>query len=78
MDLKGLTKDELADLYMEVVTQRKLVNELVDKFGYSASQLVSRTFEQDIEKEFGRKTLKELTKIELELKSADKGSEKSA
>ena len=66
MEIKGLTEDKLLELYQRVVYERKIVNSLVDEFGYSASQLVSRQFEQDVEKEYCRKVLKRLTKIELE------------
>ena len=57
MELKGLTENQLSDLHKIVIQKRKEVLELVDKYGYSASQLVSRTFEHDIEAMFGRKIL---------------------
>jgi hypothetical protein len=59
MNLNELTPKELEVLYVNVRMMRAQVLELVDKYGYSASQLVSRTFEGDIERFYGKKVLKE-------------------
>lgn len=61
-ELKALTPEELSELYPIIVNLRKQVLEIVDKYGYSASSLVSRTFEDAIALEFGRKYLKNLAK----------------
>ena len=58
MELKQLDQDQLENLYIKVVELRKNVNSLVDEYGFSASSLVSRTFEQEIEREYGKKLLK--------------------
>lgn len=60
-ELKQLTVDELEILHHKVIDVRKMVSALVDEYGYSASNLVSRTFEHDIESEYGRKDLKRKT-----------------
>lgn len=62
ISLKSLRPNDLQDLHHAAVKMRKNVNELVDSYGYNASQLVSRTFEHDIEQEYGRKVLKEKNK----------------
>lgn len=61
-ELKSLTLEQLKDLHLLVKEMRFKVNDLVDSYGYTASALVSRTFEHDIEQEFGRKYLKENSK----------------
>lgn len=59
MEVISLQNKQLEDLHKEVIELRKQVIELVDKYGYSASQLVSRTFEHDIESIYGRRRLKD-------------------
>jgi hypothetical protein len=49
-NLNGLLPDQLEDLYLEVKAIREKVLELIEPYGYSASQLVSRHFENEIEK----------------------------
>jgi len=58
MEINSLQNNELENLHDNVIKLRKQVIELVDKYGYSASSLVSRTFEQDIESIYGRRLLK--------------------
>lgn len=57
-ELNSLPTDDLEKLHDKVIKLRAQVLELVDKYGYSASQLVSRTFEHDIEMVYGKKILK--------------------
>lgn len=57
-NLNGLLPDQLEDLYLEVKAIREKVLELIEPYGYSASQLVSRHFENEIEKFYGKKILK--------------------
>lgn len=52
----------MEELHNTVIQMRKAVIKLVDEFGYSASELVSRTFEHDIESVYGRRLLKEKEK----------------
>ena len=59
-EINSLQNEQLQDLHVAVVKLRKQVLELVDSYGYSASSLVSRTFEHDIEAIYGRRILKEL------------------
>ena len=64
MNLNQLTPDELAELHSTVVDMREKVLELVQKYEFSANQLVSRTMEHEIESVYGKKLLKQLKKIE--------------
>lgn len=59
MTLNELTPEQLEVLYVQVIYLRNQVNELCDEYGFSASQLVSRTFEGEVEKFYGKKKLKE-------------------
>lgn len=61
-NLNGLMPDDLEELFTQVQNLRKEVIELCDLYGYSASQLVSRHFENEIEKFYGKKLLKEKLK----------------
>ena len=61
-DINSLQNKQLEDLHITVVKLRKQVLELVDSYGYPASQLVSRTFEHDIESIYGRRMLEEKQK----------------
>ncbi|MGI0022801.1 MAG: hypothetical protein ACRD9Q_08080 [Nitrososphaeraceae archaeon] len=65
-ELKQLTEYELEELYFKVRNMREEVITLLGDFNYDASSLVSRTFEHDIEMEFGRKTLKSKNKIKVD------------
>lgn len=58
-EINSLQNKQLEDLHIVVVKLREQVLELVDSYGYSASQLVSRTFEHDLESIYGRRMLKE-------------------
>ena len=61
--LKNLTPKELGILHEAVVKMRIDVLTMVQEYNYSVTQLVSRTFEHDIEAEYGRKLLtKQVTK----------------
>ena len=57
-NLNGLLPEELESLYLEVKEIREKVLDLIQPYGYSASQLVSRHFENEIEKFYGKKLLK--------------------
>lgn len=57
MNLNELSREQLIELYPEIVALRKKVLEIVQKYEFSASQLVSRTFEHEIEMVYGRKVL---------------------
>lgn len=57
-NLNGLLPDDLEELYLKVKKLRQEVLDTCDPFGYSASQLVSRHFENEIEKFYGKKLLK--------------------
>lgn len=57
-NLNSLKPKDLEELYLKVQELRNQVLEVCDPFGYSASQLVSRHFENEIEKFYGKKKLK--------------------
>lgn len=61
-ELKQLTPDELKTLHTQIVGLRKLVLDVVQEYNYDANSLVSKTFQHDVEQEYGRKKLKELAK----------------
>lgn len=61
-ELNSLTPEDLENLHFRVTKMRKEVLELVQEYGYTASQLVSRTLEHDIEMTYGKKILKSLKK----------------
>lgn len=56
-ELKQLSATELKELYEKVVTMRKAVLELVQNYEYDANSLVSKTFEQSIERWYGYRIL---------------------
>lgn len=60
--LKQLTPDELQDLHKKAIGMRQQLVDFVEKYEYQASQLMSKTFLHDIEKEYGRKILKQKSK----------------
>lgn len=61
--IKQLTPDELRELYNKVLVMREQVLEFVQEYeDMDANKLVSKTFQKEIEKEYGRKVLKELNK----------------
>lgn len=62
VELKALTDEKLADLYARLEGLREQVNELVNEYGYTANDLTTRKFEQDVEREYGKKVLKQITK----------------
>lgn len=69
-ELKQLDTLELFGLYEKVIIIRQNVLDLVQEYGFDASQLVSKTFEKSIEAEYGRKILKK-TKQDVESKNTD-------
>jgi len=73
-NLNGLRPEELEDLYLEVIELRKKVLETCDQYGYSASQLVSRHFENEIENFYGKKLLKTKVKGNSGLVCKDMGN----
>lgn len=60
--LKQLTPEELQNLHKKAIDMRQQLIDFVEKYEYQASQLMSKTFLHDIEKEFGRKILKQKSK----------------
>lgn len=70
-ELKQLDTLELFGLYEKAIVMRKQVLDLVQEYGFDASQLVSKTFEKSIEAEYGRKILKQ-TRKEVESRNTDK------
>lgn len=72
MELKSLTEEQLLNLHKEVISLRKTVLDLVQKYEFQDSgSLVSQTFERQIETEYGRKVLKRLGKTGNETGEAD-------
>lgn len=63
-ELRKLSEEELQQLHKEVIQIRDLVLNFVQKYDFTANQLVSKTFQHEVEKEFGRKYLKRLSKNE--------------
>jgi len=60
--LKQLTPDQLQDLHKKAIAMRQELLDFVEKYEYQSSTLMSKTFLHDIEKEYGRKILKERSK----------------
>ena len=60
-ELKKLTTPQLEELHHKILDLREHVLSVVQEYGYDANSLVSQTFERDIEREYGRKVLKNLT-----------------
>lgn len=60
--LKQLTPEELQELHKKAIEMRQALLDFVEKYEYQASALMSKTFLHDIEKEYGRKILKERSK----------------
>ena len=60
--LKQLTPDQLQDLHKKAIEMRQELLDFVENYEYQASALMSKTFLHDIEKEYGRKILKERSK----------------
>jgi len=59
--IKQLTPDELQKLYDEVVIMREKVLTFVQAYeSMDANKLVSKTFQREIEQEYGSKILKRL------------------
>lgn len=63
VELKGLTPEKLSELYARCQDLREQVNEIVNEYGYTANDLTTRKFEQDLEREYGKKILKEICKF---------------
>ena len=65
--IKQLNTGELFNLYNECIIMREKVLTFVQEFeDMDANKLVSMTFQHEIEKEYGRKMLKELSKEKTE------------
>ncbi len=60
--LKQLTPNQLQVLHTKAIEIRQELLDFVEKHEYQASALMSKTFLHDIEKEYGRKILKERSK----------------
>ena len=63
--LKQLTPDQLQDLHTKAIEMRQELLDFVEKHEYQSSALMSKTFLHDIEKEYGRKILKERSKEKI-------------
>ncbi len=63
--LKQLTPDQLQDLHKKAIEMRQELLDFVEKYEYQSSALMSKTFLHDIEKEYGRKILKERSKEKI-------------
>ena len=57
MKLNELDEETLETLHNVVLDLRRKILDLEREYGYSASSLVSRAFEHDIESEYGRRRL---------------------
>ncbi len=57
IELKSLDTSELESLYRIIQRYREDVLHLVQSYGYNAQDLVTKNFEHDVEKEFGRQKL---------------------
>ena len=57
MELKNQTTEELKNLYIAVQARREEVLQLVQAYGYSANDLVTKKMEHDIERIYGTKIL---------------------
>ncbi len=60
--LKQQTPDQLQVLHQKAIEMRQELLDFVEKYEYQSSALMSKTFLHDIEKEYGRKILKERSK----------------
>jgi len=60
--LKQLIPDQLQDLHQKAIELRQEILDFVENYEYQSSALMSKTFLHDIEKEYGRKILKERSK----------------
>lgn len=67
--LNELLPKQLETLYVQIIYLRNQVNDVCGEYGFSASQLVSRTFEGEVEKFYGKKILKQNKKILEEFKN---------
>ena len=63
--LKQLAPDQLQDLHTKAIEMRQELLDFVEKYEYQSSALMSKTFLHDIEKEYGRKILKERSKEKI-------------
>jgi len=63
-ELKKLSEEQLVELHSKVMKMRDEVLTLVQEYDFDANALVSKTFENAIATEFGRKYLKRVTKGE--------------
>ena len=63
--LKQLTPDQLQVLHQKAIEMRQELLDFVEKYEYQSSALMSKTFLHDIEKEYGRKILKERSKEKI-------------
>jgi len=62
-EINKLTKEELKDLYIKTIELREMVLAWEKECGYSASSLVSRTAEHDMEMYYGRLELNERNQL---------------
>ncbi len=63
--LKQQTPDQLQVLHQKAIEMRQELLDFVEKYEYQSSALMSKTFLHDIEKEYGRKILKERSKEKI-------------
>jgi len=60
-NVSELSEKELRDLYLDIIELRQKVLDVVQWYGFSASQLVSKDFQKEVESAYGRKLLKDKT-----------------
>jgi len=63
--LKQLTPDQLQVLHQKAIEMRQELLDFVEKYEYQSNALMYKTFLHDIEKEYGRKILKERSKEKI-------------
>jgi len=61
-ELKKLSEEQLVELHSKVMKMRDEVLTLVQEYDFDANSLVSKTFQIAIATEFGRKSLKRMSK----------------
>ncbi len=57
MKLEDQSTEELKNLYIAVQARREEVLQLVQSYGYSANDLITKKMEHDIERIYGMKLL---------------------
>jgi hypothetical protein len=60
-NVSELSADELRNLHLDIIELRQKVLDVVPWYGFSASQLVSKDFQREVELAYGCKQLKSTT-----------------